>query len=51
MAYRRCTLRGCGFKHYARGFCRGHYRRWRLYGDASFSKRAPTKVRNHKEDR
>jgi hypothetical protein len=30
---KRCTVPGCGLAHYARGFCRSHYERWRVHGD------------------
>jgi 5-methylcytosine-specific restriction endonuclease McrA len=26
---RLCSVEGCGDKHFARGFCRAHYKRWR----------------------
>lgn len=28
-----CLVQGCSKPHSSRGFCQGHYRRWRLYGD------------------
>lgn len=28
-----CTIAGCGQPHDAKGFCRSHYKRWRLHGD------------------
>jgi HNH endonuclease len=28
MAERICSIRGCGKRHVARGFCRTHYRKW-----------------------
>jgi hypothetical protein len=27
------TIEGCGKKHNARGYCYGHYAKWRSYGD------------------
>lgn len=30
---RRCSVDGCESKHRARGFCFGHYKRFRRYGD------------------
>lgn len=31
--HRTCTVRGCKRDHVARGFCRAHWRSWKLYGD------------------
>ena len=28
-----CTVEHCGRKHYSRGWCQAHYKRWRRYGD------------------
>lgn len=28
-----CSVPGCGREHAARGWCKGHWRRWRLYGN------------------
>jgi len=28
-----CSVEGCESKHYCKGYCRPHYRRWCLYGD------------------
>lgn len=33
MAQRTCTLDECDRKHYARGFCHMHYKRWERWGD------------------
>jgi len=30
---RRCTVPGCAGRHFARGYCRPHYVRWRRHGD------------------
>ena len=30
---RRCEIEGCGRKHYGRGLCAAHYRRWQRRGD------------------
>jgi hypothetical protein len=32
-ATRTCSVPGCGREHRARGFCNGHYKRWRDTGD------------------
>lgn len=34
-----CSMNGCEKVNHARGLCMAHYRRWRLYGDASLMKR------------
>ena len=36
---RTCTIPGCGKKHDARGYCSGHYQKWRAYGDPLVNKR------------
>lgn len=28
-----CTIPDCSHLHYAWGYCRSHYRRWKLHGD------------------
>lgn len=28
-----CSVEGCEKRHNARGYCHGHYRKWRIYGD------------------
>lgn len=33
MDERTCTIEGCDKPLNARGWCKGHYRRWNLYGD------------------
>ena len=30
---RRCSVDGCGKRHYCRGWCESHYQRWRKNGD------------------
>lgn len=30
---RKCEIEGCDWPHCARGFCRRHWRAWKLYGD------------------
>jgi hypothetical protein len=30
---RLCSIEGCGRKHYGRGWCRMHHRRWVVHGD------------------
>ncbi|MFF4900414.1 hypothetical protein [Streptomyces sp. NPDC001068] len=30
---RTCSVRDCGKRHKARGYCGGHYKQWSLYGD------------------
>jgi hypothetical protein len=32
-----CSVDGCTQPHFALGYCNSHYRRFRLYGDATFS--------------
>ena len=36
---RKCSIPGCGKKHDARGYCSGHYQKWRVYGDPLVTKR------------
>lgn len=33
MSERICSVDGCGKKHYGKGFCSGHYDKWRRTGD------------------
>lgn len=33
---RGCKVEECDRKHYGRGYCAFHYRRWRLYGDPHY---------------
>jgi hypothetical protein len=28
-----CSIKGCGKRHEARGWCAAHYKKWRVYGD------------------
>ena len=37
-----CLISGCDGKHRAKGMCNKHWRRWKNYGDAEFTKVAPT---------
>lgn len=30
---RTCSIEDCPYPHEARGFCKKHYRRWRVHGD------------------
>ena len=39
-----CLISGCGRKHEARGYCRNHYRRFRMYGDPLVVKQPLSKV-------
>ena len=34
-----CRIPGCGKQHDARGYCSGHYQKWRVYGDPLVNKR------------
>jgi len=36
-----CSIEGCGREHDAKGFCRSHYKRWKLHGDPLIVKQAP----------
>jgi len=29
----KCTVDDCALDHYAKGFCRNHYGRWKKWGD------------------
>ena len=44
-AKRICSIEGCGKRHYARGWCDAHYRRWKRNGDPLGGKAAPAKNR------
>lgn len=39
MNNRKCSLVGCGKPHYGRGFCGAHYKRYKLYGDPTGTKK------------
>lgn len=36
-----CAIEGCGKPHVARGWCKSHWRRWKVYGDP-LGKAVPT---------
>ena len=38
MAEKLCSIEGCEEKHYGKGYCSKHYRRFKKYGDALFIK-------------
>lgn len=35
-----CSVDGCGLKHYGRGFCSKHHKRWEAHGDPNVDNRA-----------
>lgn len=37
---RTCSIDGCSGKHFGKGFCHKHYRRWRTHGDPLMDARA-----------
>ena len=41
MTNRTCTIDGCDRKHYGRGYCNPHYKRWRRYGDPEAGQPTP----------
>jgi len=44
---KRCSVDGCGAKHFGKGYCEKHYKRWRANGDASIVLKAPHGLTKH----